>query len=178
MKKLFTIAIIGFVMMCSTLTSLHAQVYNKLPDDFEKKYSSSDAYHKAQEEALIAEQKAAEEEAFLERLNRLVEAFYDNDWTKYFNDKKALVKRMNENYYYDIKSWIYYVLYSSEPFEVGYILECCYVESKDSDSLLLEHIFVYSLDVESKKCTLLKCCDENDKLVQNILKHNERIEEF
>lgn len=158
-----------FIFTIMFVVSANAQVFQKLPDDFFN-YESTEAYDKAQEEALIA---AAIEE---EQLNRLKDAFHDNDLTSFFNHDKSVTERTNKAGYGDIYEEIHLVLFSSKPYDEGYILKYEYFIYKETDEVLEDDVYVYRLDVKRKKCESLKCYHEDDEYLNDLLENKEMIE--
>lgn len=161
-KKLFTIIFIGFMMTC-----LYAQVYNKLPDDFEEKYSSLDAYYTEQQEkeqkereeaeaALIAAQKEAKER---EAKDRIFRAFFKNN--------------KSENIINYIKSFGgYFEIYSND-YEKVYIV---WRQSEDNEY----DYTIWHLSVEDKKCVLLSTAllEDVTKTYNKIAEYNGSYESF
>lgn len=143
-----TFIFIGLILMCSTL---YAQVYERLPDNFTEKYSSSEDYHKTLEKeqrereeaaqaALLAEQKAREEE---DVRNTLVVAFIYN------NKSDTLLK-------YKKMFGGYFEIYSNEPYDEAYI-----VWRKSEDKYLYE---IWHLTVKIEDDSISKCVLVNERL--------------
>lgn len=170
-----TFIFIGLILMCSTL---YAQVFERLPDNFTEKYSSSEDYHKEQKEQVAQMVKELDQMLKeLDQMSSLLGAFHDNDLTSFFNRHKSTVERINKIDSDDTYEVFQLVLLSSEPYEEGYILAIeCLIE-KETNVVLEDDIYVYSLDVENKKCELLKCCGLGDEYFNNLIENTEVIEQ-
>lgn len=109
-------------------------------------------------------------------MNRLIDAFHDNDLTSFFNRRKSTVERINKIDSGNTYEVFELALVSSEPYEEGYILAIeCLIE-KETNHVLEDDIYVYSLDVENKKCELLECCGLDDEYFNNLSENTEVIE--